>query len=57
MGGIWTKSNLARTHADEIAQAASRGWLTTQTAPHEYGRLWLLTTAGLATLNIMKGLA
>ena len=54
--GIFTKSNLARAHADAIAEAASRGWLTTQTGPNEFGRVWLLSTAGLAVLNIEKGL-
>jgi hypothetical protein len=37
--------------------AASSGWLTTQIAPMQFGRVWLLTTSGLATLNIMKGLS
>ena len=55
--GISTKSNLARQAADVIAMAASAGWLTTQIAPMQFGRVWLLTTSGLATLNIMKGLA
>lgn len=55
--GISTKSNLARTHADAIAEAASRCWITTQIGPTEFGRVWLLTTSGLAILNIEKGLA
>ena len=55
--GIFTKSNLARTLADAIAEAASRGWITTQSDVRTYGRVWMLTTAGLAIINIEKGLA
>lgn len=55
--GIPTKGNLARELADQVASAASRGWITTQIAPAEFGRVWLLTTAGLAVHTIEKGLA
>lgn len=43
--------------ADYVAEAASRGWISTQTEPGTFGRDWLITTSGLATLNIEKGLA
>jgi len=55
--GIYTKAAMARTHADAVAEAASRGWITTQVNPMQFGRIWLLSTAGLATLNIEKGMA
>jgi len=55
--GIYTKSNLARTYANAIAEAASRCWISTRLDHRDYGRVWMLTTSGLATLNIEKGLA
>lgn len=48
---IFTKGNLARTHANPIAEAACRGWLTVETAPGIYGNRWLVTSTGLAQLE------
>lgn len=49
---VTTKSDEARLYADEIAEAASRGFITTAVAPHGtlYGRLWKLTPSGLQFL-------
>ena len=50
---ITTKSDYARDYADEIAQAASAGFITTQVPPgydqpaQYYGRLWKVTPDGL----------
>lgn len=54
--GIKTKSGLARSHADHLAAAASRGFISTQTAYDVFGRTWLLTSAGLGFLQFHKGL-
>lgn len=47
-----TKSDLARAYADEIAEASSRGFLTTAVVPGRsiHGRLWKVTPTGLAYL-------
>lgn len=47
-----TKSDLAREFTDEIAEAASRGFITTSVSPKGsvYGRLWKLTPSGLQHL-------
>lgn len=44
-----TKSDISRVFATEIAEAASRGWLTTEMPfdPHRYGANWRLTSAGI----------
>lgn len=55
--GFSTKSTQARSQADAVAEAASRGWLTTQTGPTTFSRAWRLTTAGLAVLNMERGIA
>lgn len=49
---VTTKSDEARTYADEIAEAASRGFITTAIAPRGslYGRIWKLTPQGLSFL-------
>lgn len=49
---LTTKSDDARTFADEFAEASSRGYLTTQVAFGRpvYGRLWKITQDGLAHL-------
>lgn len=47
-----TKSQLARTYADEIAVCASRGWLSVILPDGEIGRHWRLTPAGLAYLHM-----
>lgn len=47
-----TRGDLSRANADEIAEAASRGFLTTAIIPNGtvFGRLWKITPAGLAFL-------
>jgi hypothetical protein len=47
-----TKSDLARAYADEIAEGASRGFLTTSVVPGRpiHGRLWKVTPSGLQHL-------
>lgn len=54
---VTTKSDEARLYADEIAEAASRGFITTAVAPHGslYGRLWKLTPSGLSFLFANAG--
>ena len=49
---VTTKSDEARIYADEIAEASSRGFITTAVAPHGtlFGRLWKLTPTGLSFL-------
>jgi len=50
---VTTKSDDARSWADEIAEAASRQLLTTQVVPgvgQIYGRLWKLTPQGTTLL-------
>ncbi len=55
---ITTKSDYARAYADEIAQGASAGFLTTQIAPGDitkqdrpvFGRVWKVTPQGMAYL-------
>lgn len=50
--GFTTKSDLARAYADEIAEAASRGFVTTAVVPGRpiHGRLWKVTPTGLTYL-------
>lgn len=50
---LTTKSDTARNFADEIAEAASRGFITTQVAFGDdlCGRLWKITVAGLQFLS------
>lgn len=45
---VTTKSDDARVYADEVAEAASRGFITTAIIPKGefYGRLWKLTNTG-----------
>lgn len=57
MQRVWTyevtsKSDDARGYADEIAEASSRGYLTTQVVPHGtvWGRIWKVTPKGLTFL-------
>lgn len=49
---ITTKSDVARECADEIAQAASHGYITTVIVPTHTltGRIWKITPDGLAYL-------
>lgn len=48
-----TKSDDARLGADEIAEGASRGFLTTLVVPggDVYGRIWKVTERGLSFLS------
>lgn len=50
--GMTTKSDDARTFADEVAEAASRGFITTTIIPggRIFGRLWKMTPEGIAFL-------
>lgn len=43
-----TKSDFARLYADAVAEAASRGYITTSVVPNGkvFGRLWKPTAAG-----------
>jgi hypothetical protein len=49
---LTTKSNEVRDCADEVAEAASRGFITTAIVPHGqvFGRLWKLTPEGVSYL-------
>lgn len=49
---LTTKADEARYYADEIAEAASRGFITTSITPGGslHGRLWKLTPEGIAFL-------
>lgn len=49
---LTTKSDEVRSFADEVAEAASRGLITTSVIPKGsiHGRLWKLTPAGLQFL-------
>lgn len=49
---LTTKSDEVRSFADEVAEAASRGLITTSIIPNGsvHGRLWKLTPAGLQFL-------
>lgn len=49
---LTTKANEVRDYADEVAEAASRGFITTAIVPDGslYGRLWKLTPLGLSFL-------
>ncbi len=49
--GIFSKGNLAREFANPIAEAACRGWLTTEASPGIFGNKWLITEKGLGALN------
>lgn len=47
-----TKSDTARDYADEVAEASSRGFLTTQVVHGRelYGRVWKITAPGILWL-------
>jgi hypothetical protein len=59
LDSIWaspptTKSDWAREYADEIAEMASKGFITTQIAIHpdtDFGRVWKITLTGLTVLT------
>jgi hypothetical protein len=46
-----TKSDYARQHANLVALAASRGYLTTRLDRENYGTRWLVTPEGLARVH------
>ncbi|MDP3869912.1 hypothetical protein [Phenylobacterium sp.] len=48
---------MARALANDVAEAASRGWLTSRTGPTSFCNIWMLTPSGLTVLNIEKGIA
>ena len=50
------KSDFARSLAPTIAAAASLGFITSRQGPAEFGRVWLITPAGLANLWLTLGL-
>lgn len=47
-----TKADHVRSMADEVAECASRGFITTQIIPgrHGWGRIWKITPTGCAYL-------
>ena len=51
--GFTTKSDLAREHADEVALAASKGWISTEVYDNDdwYSNVWLITAKGLIALK------
>lgn len=56
-GQITTKSDLARHYADEVAEAASRGWITTEIIRpvfSDYGRQWRITASGVTALHVAQ---
>lgn len=56
-GQITTKSDLARHYADEVAEAASRGWITTEIVrpmESDYGRQWRITSQGVTALHVAQ---
>ena len=50
-GGFTTRSDYARTNAETIAQAACRGYLTTDTPRDGWGCVWRLTVNGSILLE------
>ena len=50
-GGFTTKSDFARVYANQVAVAASLGYITTQVRGHTFGTTWLITKDGLSILN------
>lgn len=52
-----TKSDFARDHQDALAEASSRGFMTTLVVPGRtvHGRLWKITPEGLAHLYANAG--
>ncbi|MTD92893.1 hypothetical protein GIW81_00935 [Hyphomicrobium sp. xq] len=45
-----TKSDFARAYADEIAEAACRGYLTVRASDGEWGRVWRITPLGVTLI-------
>lgn len=50
-GGFTTKSDFARRFANQVAVAASLGYITTQVRGFSFGSTWLITKDGLSILN------
>lgn len=51
VGGFAVSSNFAREKSQEVAAAASIGFISTLEAPDVYGRTWLITGSGLQHLR------
>lgn len=49
-----TRSDFARSSADEIAIASCLGLITVRDDPQTWGRTWRITASGLALLNIQE---
>jgi hypothetical protein len=51
--GFTTKSDLARLYADEVAVAASKGWISTEVYSDDdwYSNVWQITARGLIALK------
>jgi hypothetical protein len=47
---FFCKGDFARSHAVEVAMAASAGLITTQYERDTFGRQWLITQKGLGVL-------
>ena len=48
---VFIKGNFARTHAVDVAMAASLGFITTQVEWGEFSNRWHLTRKGMECLN------
>ena len=46
------QSEYAREHSQSVAELASRGLITTQVATDDYGKVWRVTAAGKALLDL-----
>jgi hypothetical protein len=51
LGGFAVSSNFAREKSQEVAAAASIGFISTLEAPDVYGRTWHITGSGLQHLR------
>lgn len=49
-GGFSTRSDFARSNAEEVAAAACLGLITTRMTSNAYGRQWRITPAGCRVL-------
>lgn len=49
-----TRSDFARTHADEVAIASCLGLITVRHDSTTWGRSWRITARGLSLLNIQE---
>lgn len=55
-GGIKSRSDLARDHAEVISMATERGLVTTRVGPNTYSNTHLITPRGLEVLWSLRGL-